>query len=167
MQHSWYIYVCICMYLLNIHVQVSYADIHVCRYVISIRPFLYIPYVCTAYKVTFLKYNSPWKFSSRMEENLHWAHCREKAPSQKELNNVTFVFSSPTLRFPVIKFVVFIFQKKKMLCYNMVTPHKKQYANRRWIFVMHNIMAVLLAESLITELISISPHHKDQTLSSI
>lgn len=49
----------------------------------------------------------------------------------------------------------------------MVTPHKKQYANRRWIFVMHNIMAVLLAESLITELISISPHHKDQTLSSI
>lgn len=54
-----------------------------------------------------------------------------------------------------------LFLKKKLLCYNMVTPHKKQYANRRRIFVLHNIIAVLLAESLITELISVGPHHKD------
>lgn len=114
-------------------------------------------------KVTFLKNNSSHKFSSRIEENLYWTHWREKASSQSELNNVTFV--SPHTKIPC-DIICCVYFSKKLLCYNMVTPHKKQYANRRWIFVLHNIIAVLLAESLITELISISPHHKDQPTSA-
>lgn len=43
----------------------------------------------------------------------------------------------------------------------MVTPHKKHYANERWIFVMNNnIIIGLLVESLIAELISIGSHHE-------
>lgn len=81
------------------------------------------------------------------------------AASERELNNIAFkILSHTEIPCNIIGYVCFL---KKSLCYIMVTPHKKHYANGRWIFVMNNnILIGLLVESLIAELISIGSHHE-------
>lgn len=97
--------------------------------------------------MTFLK-----KQHSLQNVQTHIRHVAHgTAAAERELNSMAFkILSNAEIPCNIICYVCL--KPKKAFYYIMVTPHKRHYANERWIFVMNNnVTIVLLIEALIAE----------------
>lgn len=101
---------------------------------------------------TYIQGDFSEKQHSLQNVQIHTRHVAHgTAAAERELNSMAFkILSNAEIPCNIICYVCL--KTKKAFYYIMVTPHKRHYANERWIFVMNNnVTIVLLIEALIAE----------------